>query len=75
MEYINPYFGSRDELLREIEEARSIVYSDTPQHEDPVEDIVIRGIWEKVLELLLLQLQSLEEGTELRSRNTLNKMA
>lgn len=78
MERINPYFGTKEELLREIEEASSIVYSDTPQHEDPIEDIVIRGIWEKVLEQLLQQLQQLqqlESSEEQRLPGTLGNMA
>ena len=56
MEGTFPYFGTRDELLREIEEARAIVTAKEQLQKDPLEYIVIRGIWEAVLDLHLKQL-------------------
>lgn len=52
--------GTRDELLREIDEARSVVHATEPLHEDPVEDLAVRGIWSAMLELQLQQLESLD---------------
>jgi len=60
MEGINPYQGTRDELLREIAEVRSVVFAKGPLHEDPVEDLTIRGIWGALLDLLLSQLEAMD---------------
>ncbi len=60
MEGTYPYLGTRDELLREIEEARAIVMAKERLHEDPLECIVIWGIWEAVLELHLNQLELMD---------------
>lgn len=60
MDRVPPYHGTRGELLREIDEARSVVHAAEPLHEDPVEDLAIRGIWSAMLELQLQQLESLD---------------
>lgn len=61
MEGYNPYLGlRRDELLKEIEEVKSIVYAGEALHEDPVEDLAIRGIWSALLVPLLEQLKALD---------------
>ncbi len=57
MEGTHTYHGTRAELLREIEEAKAVVNSPEPLHEDPVEDVAIRGIWSALLESLILQQQ------------------
>jgi hypothetical protein len=57
MERINHYHGTRDELLHEIEEAKAVVDSPEPLHEDPLEDLVIRGIWSALLDTLLIQFE------------------
>jgi hypothetical protein len=54
------YLRLRDELRRDIEEARAIVTADEPQHENPFEDLVVRGIWEAVLDGLNTQLEAIE---------------
>ncbi len=62
MERIDTYLSERDELLVEIDEARSIIDSTEPLHEDPVEDLAIRGIWSALLEPLLLQLEEMDRA-------------
>jgi len=52
MDSTNPYHSSRETLLREIDEARAIVNSTKPLHDDPVEDSAIRGIWTSLLRKL-----------------------
>lgn len=64
MEGICPYLGTRGELLREIEEAQAIVVATEQLHQDPLEGIVIRGIWEAVLDLLLKQLELMDHCLE-----------
>ena len=59
MERTNTYHGSRTELLREIEEVKAVVYSPKPLHEDPMEDVAIRGIWSALLEPLEMQLEEM----------------
>jgi len=54
------YHGTREELLREINETKSIVHAPNPLHEDPVEDIAIRGIWSALLETLLRHLAEID---------------
>ena len=60
MERINPYYGTRDELLCEIAEIKAVVFADGPLHDDPVEDVAIRGIWEAILHPLLKQLEVMD---------------
>lgn len=60
MEGIYPYHGTREELLGEIDEAKSVVHSSKPLHDDPLEDLVIRGIWGALLESLLLQREQMD---------------
>lgn len=59
MERTHAYHGTRSELLREIEEAKAVVNSPEPLHEDPIEDVAIRGIWSALLESLMLHLQEI----------------
>lgn len=61
MEGMNLYQGTREELLREIVEASSVVFTSGPLHEDPVEDLAIRGIWTALLDMLLKQLEDMEQ--------------
>jgi hypothetical protein len=57
MERTHPYHGTRAELLHEIEEAKAVVHAPEPLHEDPLEDLVIRGIWSALLDTLLIQFE------------------
>ncbi len=59
MEGKHLYHGSHAELLREIEEVKAVVHSPEPLHEDPLEDVAIRGIWSALLEPLQLQLEQM----------------
>jgi hypothetical protein len=60
MEGICPYHGTREELLSEIDEVESVVHAQEPLHEDPLEDLAIRGIWGALLESLLLQREQMD---------------
>lgn len=58
MERVNYYIGTRKELIKEIKVAEAIIKSNKPHHEDPLEDLIIRGIWECLLDHLLMQLNA-----------------
>ena len=60
MERMHTYHGSRAELLQEIEEVKAVVQSPAPLHEDPLEDVAIRGIWSALLEPLQMQLEAMD---------------
>ncbi len=59
MDRTHTYHTTRAELIREIEEVKAVVDSPEPLHEDPVEDVAIRGIWSALLEPLQLQLDAM----------------
>lgn len=61
---IKRYLSDRDELLVEINEARSIIHSPEPLHDDPIEDLAIRGIWSALLEPLLQQLEEMDRALD-----------
>lgn len=61
MERVSLYQGTREELLHEIAEVKAVVFADGLLHEDPVEDVAIRGIWGALLELLLQQLEAMDQ--------------
>lgn len=64
MERTQQYYGTRAELLREIEEAKAVVNSPEPLHEDPIEDVAIRGIWSALLDPLMSQLEAMDRITD-----------
>lgn len=64
MERTHTNHSSRAELLREIEEAKAVIHSPEPLHEDPIEDVAIRGIWSALLEPLMSQLEKLDRVSD-----------
>jgi hypothetical protein len=67
MERMNPYHGTRDELLCEIAEIKAVVFAEVPLHDDPVEDVAIRGIWGALLDPLLKQLEIMDHFQKIES--------